>query len=41
MDKIKIGVIGTGRIGQMHVENLANMRDNFEVTAIADPYAPN
>ncbi|MCI1920920.1 MAG: inositol 2-dehydrogenase [Liquorilactobacillus nagelii] len=39
MKKIKIGLIGLGRIGKMHLQNLANLRDLFEVTAICDPYS--
>ncbi|MEY3195659.1 MAG: hypothetical protein RIQ78_1756, partial [Bacteroidota bacterium] len=35
-DKLRIGFIGTGYRGQSHVE-LALMRDDCEITAIADP----
>jgi len=38
--KIKIGVIGVGRIGKMHIKNIANLRDQFEITAISDPNNP-
>ncbi|WP_225426546.1 inositol 2-dehydrogenase [Companilactobacillus hulinensis] len=40
MVKIKIGVIGVGRIGKMHIKNIANLRDQFEITAISDPNNP-
>jgi myo-inositol 2-dehydrogenase/D-chiro-inositol 1-dehydrogenase len=39
MKKIKVGVIGTGRIGKMHAENLINNIRSVEVKSIADVYA--
>lgn len=36
MGKIKVGVIGTGRIGKVHIENLVNRNSQADVTAIAD-----
>ena len=36
MNKIKIGLIGTGRIGQIHLGNLITKFPMVEVTAIAD-----
>ena len=36
MKKIKFGVIGVGRIGKIHIENLATRISNAEVLAIAD-----
>ncbi|UQS84115.1 inositol 2-dehydrogenase [Bombilactobacillus thymidiniphilus] len=41
MVKIRIGVIGLGRIGKMHLENLANLRECYEVKGIAAPRTPN
>lgn len=35
--KVKIGVIGVGRIGKLHTENLVYSIPNAEVAAIADP----
>ncbi len=36
MDKIRIGVIGTGRIGRFHAENLAGAVKGAELVAVAD-----
>lgn len=38
MNKVKIGVIGAGRIGKIHVDNIRRLA-NAEVCAISDPYA--
>lgn len=38
MDKIRIGIIGAGRIGRIHAENLDRLAE-AEVIAISDPYA--
>ncbi|KRL04556.1 inositol 2-dehydrogenase [Liquorilactobacillus oeni] len=38
MKKVKIAIIGTGRIGKMHIENIANLREYFELVAIADSH---
>ncbi|GIP49864.1 inositol 2-dehydrogenase [Paenibacillus sp. J53TS2] len=38
MDKIRIGVIGVGRIGKIHVDNLRKLQ-RAEVVAISDLYA--
>ena len=38
MRKVKIGVIGTGRIGKLHVENLKNLVRGAEVVAVADVF---
>ena len=38
MEKIKVGVIGTGRIGKLHLENLAIRIPSAEVVAIADVF---
>lgn len=37
--KIKIGIIGVGRIGKFHIEHLVSLRDKYEITAIADEYS--
>lgn len=38
MKKIVIGVIGAGRIGKLHVENILKYFPIMEIKAIADPY---
>lgn len=38
MKKLRIGVLGAGRIGKLHCENLVYSVPNAEVAAIADPY---
>lgn len=38
MKKLRIGVIGTGRIGRLHVENLTKFVSRAEVVALADIY---
>lgn len=35
--KLRLGVIGTGRIGNIHIGNLVKQISNAEVTAVADP----
>lgn len=37
-DKVKIGIIGAGRIGKIHADNLLRLPD-AEVRAISDPFA--
>ncbi|MCY6371378.1 inositol 2-dehydrogenase [Clostridium ganghwense] len=37
--KIIVGVIGTGRIGKLHTENIVNNFRNVEVKAVSDIYA--
>lgn len=37
MEKIRIGVVGCGRIGKLHIDNLINAIPNAEVIAVADP----
>jgi len=39
MKKIKVGIIGAGRIGKLHAENIVNNFKNVEIKAIADVYA--
>ena len=34
--KIKVGVVGLGRIGRAHVAELLNLADQYELTALAD-----
>lgn len=38
MEKVKIGLIGAGRMGRLHGENLAHSVDNAELYAVADPF---
>ncbi len=38
MAKLNVGVIGAGRIGKLHAENLIKEFPNVKVAAIADPY---
>ena len=37
--KIKVGVIGAGRIGKIHTENIIRYVSEAEVAAVADIYA--
>ena len=37
MANLKFGVIGCGRIGKLHINNLLNNIDGAEVVAAADP----
>ncbi|TDT56493.1 inositol 2-dehydrogenase [Fonticella tunisiensis] len=37
--KIKVGIIGAGRIGKLHAENIVNNFKNVEIKAIADVFA--
>jgi myo-inositol 2-dehydrogenase / D-chiro-inositol 1-dehydrogenase len=39
MEKIKVGIIGAGRIGKLHAENLVNNISSVEVKSIADIFA--
>ncbi|PWY53976.1 inositol 2-dehydrogenase [Legionella qingyii] len=36
--RCRIGIIGAGRIGKLHAENIKNYLPQFELQAIADPY---
>ena len=38
MNALKIGVIGLGRIGKIHLKNLATQIPGAEVVAVADPF---
>lgn len=38
-DKLRIGIIGAGRIGKLHAENIANNFKDIEIKAIADIFA--
>lgn len=38
MKKVRIGLLGAGRIGKLHGENLAHSVPNAELCAIADPF---
>lgn len=37
MNCVKIGVIGCGRIGKLHINNLLNFIEDVEIVAVADP----
>lgn len=37
MSRLKIAIVGLGRIGQMHLKNLVTLPDLFQVVGIADP----
>jgi len=37
MSKVRVGVVGTGRIGKVHLQNLVTRVRNVEVVAAADP----
>ena len=37
MEKIKIGIIGMGRIGKIHLENLSTKINDVEVAAVVNP----
>jgi myo-inositol 2-dehydrogenase/D-chiro-inositol 1-dehydrogenase len=37
MDKIKVGIIGMGRIGKIHLENLCTKIDGVNVAAVVNP----
>ena len=38
MKTIKIGIIGAGRIGKVHAENIAKFVPEMEIKIIADPF---
>ena len=38
MKTIKIGIIGAGRIGRVHAENIAKFVPEMEIKTIADPF---
>lgn len=38
MKTIKIGIIGAGRIGKVHAENIAKFVPEMEIKTVADPY---
>lgn len=37
-DKIKVGILGAGRIGKLHAESIAYHISSAEVIAVSDPY---
>ena len=39
METVNIGVIGVGRIGRLHIENIRKFIPGVDVRAISDPYA--
>ena len=38
MKTIQIGIIGAGRIGRVHAENIAKFVPEMEIKTVADPY---
>ncbi|RXZ82250.1 gfo/Idh/MocA family oxidoreductase [Paenibacillaceae bacterium] len=38
--KTKIGIIGAGNIGNVHIKQFSNLPENCEITAITDAYLP-
>ena len=38
METIQIGIIGAGRIGRVHAENIARFVPELEIKTVADPY---
>ena len=36
-NKVRIGLLGAGRIGKLHGENLAHAVPNVDLYAVADP----
>ena len=40
MNTLRIGIIGAGRIGRLHANNLRNRVSGAELVAISDVYAP-
>ena len=38
MKKVRIGLLGAGRIGKLHGENLAHAVPEAELYAVADPF---
>ena len=39
-DKIRIGVIGAGNIGNVHMQEFSKLADQCEITAVTDAYLP-
>ena len=37
MERIQIGIIGAGRIGRVHAENIAKSERQMEIRTAADP----
>lgn len=37
--KIKLGIIGVGRIGKFHIQNISELNKLFKITAVADEYS--
>ena len=37
MNKVKIGILGLGRIGKIHLQNIVTKIDNAEVVAAMNP----
>ena len=34
MDKIKLGVIGVGRMSEIHIENIYSLNENIEINGV-------
>lgn len=39
-DKIKLGIIGAGNIGNVHLKEFSDLKDWCEITTVTDVYAP-
>lgn len=35
---MKVGLIGAGRIGRVHIENICNSVKDMQIKTVADPY---
>ncbi|MGM0216650.1 inositol 2-dehydrogenase [Enterococcus sp. AZ109] len=40
MTKVNLAVIGTGRIGRMHIDNITGLREIYQIGAISDLFDP-
>ena len=41
MSKPSVAIVGTGRIGALHIENISSLRQKAQIAAIADPFMDN
>ena len=37
-EKLKVGILGAGRIGQVHIQNISTFVKEIEIKTVADPY---